>query len=71
MLIDLEFMKSKVNRINIKPSQEQRIILKRVLFLTSSAVLLLFLGLFLCINFTDTNSATASTASKQNRLVSH
>ena len=57
--------------MRIKPSQAQRVVLKRVLFLTSSAVVLLFLGLFLSINFADTNTATASAVSSQNVLVSH
>jgi hypothetical protein len=57
--------------LKIKPVQEQRIILRRVLFLTSSVVLLLFLGLFICINLADPGSATATSASSQTWLVSH
>lgn len=64
-------MKSTGNKMRIKPSQAQRVVLKRVLFLTSSAVVLLFLGLFLSINFSDSNSVTASTVSSQNKLVNH
>ena len=64
-------MQTQGNRIRIHTIQHQKPVLRRVLFLTSSVVVLLFLGLFLCINFAENNSATAASASSKSRLVNH
>jgi len=64
-------MKSHKQTLKLRVVQEQRVILRRVLFMTSSAVILLFLGLYISINLAEPGTVTASTASSQNRLVSH
>jgi len=59
------------NRLQIRTSVHHRIVLRRVLLMTSTTVLLLFIGLFICINSANTNTAIAKTSGSKNRLVNH